>query len=265
MMNVSRLLSVIMVSGMVFCSYAAAAEDNANDIKSLKAEISGLRTELSGMRQELQGLRSDIKNMSVQIQRAATQPARPVTTRPIDTTIYTINTSSSPVRGAKDAPVTIVEFFDIQCPFCVREDPTLKKVLEQYPDKVRLVVKHFPLTFHKKAKPAHAAMELAFREGGADAFWKMHDMIIANPSKMEVTDLRGYTEKLGLNLTKFDETIADETKINALLATDLAEALKCKVNGTPTVLINGLKLVDRKIESYKARIDQILKEADTKK
>ena len=83
--------------------------------------------------------------------------------------------------GSKEAAVTIVEFGDFQCPYCVKENPKIQEILKQYRDRVRFVFKHYPLRFHKKAPPAHAAAELARREKGSKAFWKMHDLIMANP------------------------------------------------------------------------------------
>jgi protein-disulfide isomerase len=126
------------------------------------------------------------------------------------------------------------------------------------------VFKHFPLSFHKKAKPVHAAMEFAFNEGDSDAFWKMHDMIISSPKKLDPTDLRVYAESLKLDMDAFDAVLADQLGMNKLLGPHLTEARKYGVRGTPTVFINGRKLADRTIEGYKARIDQILTEADIK-
>ena len=178
-----------------------------------------------------------------------------------DTTVYDINIGSSPVLGPKDAPVTIVEFVDLQCPYCVREYPKIKRVLKKYPDEVRVVFKHYPLGFHKQAKGAHAAVELAKLEGGNEAFWKMHDMIMAHPKNLEISDLRGYAESLDLDMAKFDEVVSDPKKIDQLLAVDLAEAKKCKVTGTPTVMINGLKMDGRSLQAYDTRIDEILEKA----
>jgi len=81
---------------------------------------------------------------------------------------------------------------------------------------------------------------------------------MAQPKKLEVSVLRGYAESLGLDLVKFDEVMADEKKIGELLSADMAEAKKCKVRGTPTVFINGVKMANRDIGTYKARINQIL-------
>jgi protein-disulfide isomerase len=182
-------------------------------------------------------------------------PKRP----PTDTTVYTIDIGDSPVLGAKEAVVTIVEFGDFQCPYSIREYPKIKQILQQYPDQVFFVFKHYPLNFHKKAPPAHAAAELARQEKGPDAFWQMHDLIMANPKKLEIADLRGYAQSLDLDLEKFDAVMADAEKINELLKADLAEAKKCKVRATPTVLINGLKMTNRTVEGYQTRIQQILK------
>jgi len=92
----------------------------------------------------------------------------------------------------------------------------------------------------------------------------MHDTILENRKKIDVADLRGYAESMGLNLGEFDKLMADEKKMDELLKADMAEARKCKVRGTPTVLINGLKLANRSLESYKKRIDAILKAGSKK-
>jgi protein-disulfide isomerase len=235
------------------------AVDDADDIQTLRKDISKLQEGLRALRSDLQKATAAFNTAAAQM-----QPAKPKTAREPDTTIYNVEIGSSPTIGPKDAPVTIVEFADFQCPYCAREYPKIKKILEEYPDKVRFVFKHYPLNMHKKAKPVHAATELARLEGGTETFWKMHDMIMANPKQLEITNLRVYAESLGLNLTKFDEVMADEKKIDELLKADMSEAGKCNVRGTPTVLINGLRLSGRNIEDYKARIDKILSE-NTKK
>jgi protein-disulfide isomerase len=119
-------------------------------------------------------------------------------------------------------------------------------------------MKHFPLSFHKQAKPVHAATALAYQKSN-DAFWQMYDKIVANPKKLDTATLRGYAEELGLDLAKFDAVMGDEKQQDALIASDMAEARKVKVRGTPTVLINGLKLSPRNMPDYKTRIDKLLK------
>jgi protein-disulfide isomerase len=223
-------------------------------------EIRLLRTELAQVRKELQLLRDDVKKLLDQ--QKPSSPSAPTAAarapEPPDTKIYDIAIGDSAIRGKADAPVTIVMFSDFQCPFCTREKPKLDEVLKNYPDKVRLVYKHFPLSFHKQAKPVHAAAQLALKEKGPDAFWKFHDWIMADSKALDIPTLRLYAERLALNLTTFDETLKDDSKMDALLKPDLDQARACGVRGTPTILINGLKMASRNPEDYKSRIEEIL-------
>jgi protein-disulfide isomerase len=193
---------------------------------------------------------------------AAAKPAS--NKRQPDTTVYNVNIGDSPYLGAKDAAVTIVEFTGFQCPYCIREVPKLKKLIEDYPNDVKVVLKHYPLSFHKKAKPASAAAIFAQKQKGNDGFWEMHDKIIAGGTKkLDIPVLRTYAEEMALDLAAFDAIMASPAEIDKLLKPDMDEAAKCKVRGTPTVMVNGLKQSPRTPEAYKARIDQIL--ADKKK
>ena len=221
-------------------------------------DMRALRVEMASLRKEVHLLRSDMRMLANALKGNARPAAKVPSKRKPDTKIYDIAVGKSPVLGSKDAPVTITEFVDLQCPYCVREYAKVQEIVKAYDGKVKVVFKHYPLSFHVKAKPAHAAVELALQEKGNDAFWKMHDMIMAEPKKLEIADLRGYAVKLGLNLKNFDKTMADKAAIDKLLATDKDLAKKCGVRGTPTVMINGLKLADRSIEAYKKRIDEIL-------
>jgi protein-disulfide isomerase len=232
--------------------------------RSDSEEIRMLRTELANVKKELQLLRVDMKKVLAALNNQAVGRAVAVappkaTARVFDTTVYDVKVDSSPILGKADAPVTITEWTDFQCPYCVREYPKLKEILAAYPDKVRLVFKHRPLGFHRQAKPVHATAQLAMEQGGSELFWKMHDRIIANPKTLEIKDLRAHAEALKLDLVRFDAVMADPKQIDQFLKSDLDEAAKCKIIATPTVMINGLKLSNRSIESYKTRIDELLK------
>jgi len=220
----------------------------------IEEELRKLNNEMSNLRRELSTVRNDLKKVLTKL--SITEKTK--TKKKPDTTVYDITIGSSPTRGPKDAPVTIVEFVDFQCPYCAREYPKIKQILKKYPQQVKLVFKHYPLRMHPKAKPAHAAAELAKLKGGPDAFWKFHDMIMANPRKLEITDLKGYAESLDLDMPKFNEVVSDAKKIDELLGADVSEARKCKVTGTPTVFINGLKLAGRSIQEYEGRIKEII-------
>jgi protein-disulfide isomerase len=222
----------------------------------MEEQLRLVREELTRVRKEVTHVRNDLEKV---LNKMNIAPAHSKKKKPVDTTVYDVNIGASPTLGPADAPVTIVEFSDFECIYCVREFPKIKQLLNDYPGKLRVVFKHYPLRFHKKAKPAHAAAELAFRQKGNEAFWQMHDTIFANPKALEIADLRGYAETLALDMEKFEEVMNDPTQINNMLQADYAEAKRCNVTGTPTVMINGLKLVgNRSIGNYKARIDPIL-------
>ena len=219
-------------------------------------QLDTLSKEITTLQREIRALRADMQKVLAQLKTIKTPQAKKKS--PPDTTVYDIPVGSSPTLGPADAPVTIVEFVDLQCPFCAREWPKIKQLLAEYPDKVRLVFKHYPLSYHKKALPAHAAIQFALDQAGPDAFWKMHDLIMANPKNLETSHLRSYAQALNLDLNQFDQLMSDPKKINQMLAPDMALARKCKVRSTPTVLVNGLKLPRRTIPEYKKRINQIL-------
>lgn len=210
-----------------------------------------VRNELANMRKEMLSLRNEIRkgNQGNQKDTAKT---------PVDTKVYSIDIGNSPVLGPENAPVTIVEFFDMQCSYCIREHPKIKQILTEYPDKVRFVVKHYPLNFHKEAPAAHAALLLALQEKGPDSYWKMHEMIIGNPQNLAPEHFAVYATALGLNVETFNAVLSDKTKVDDMLKADKSAARECNVRGTPTVFINGLKLQNRSLEGYRERINSIL-------
>ena len=270
-MNRMKRMAVLgFVAAMLPCwTVVAYGQDDASktdlkdEIKALHEDVQVLSSALLKLQTSMDDKFKAVMTKLEEVKKAAA--AKPASTkRTPDTTVYNVNVADSPYLGAKDAAVTIVEFSDFQCPYCIREVPKFKKLIEQYPNDVKVVFKHYPLSFHKKAKPASAAAIFAQKQKGNDAFWEMHDKIIAGGTKkLDVPILRTYAEEMGLDLAGFDAVMASPAEIDKLLKPDMDEAKKCKVRGTPTVLVNGLKQSLRTPEAYKARIDKIL--ADKKK
>ena len=146
-----------------------------------------------------------------------------------------VSLEGAPVRGPADAPVTIVEFSDFQCPFCTRVHPTLLRILEAYPDTVRLVFKHYPLSFHRDAPLAHRASLAADRQG---RFWEMHDKIFTNSRDLSRRTLIQHAKDLDLDVAQFTRDL-DSKEVIALLDRDMAEGERLGITGTPTFVING--------------------------
>ena len=118
---------------------------------------------------------------------------------------YTVPTSASdPVRGPADAPITIVEFSDYQCPFCARVNPTLAKVRETYGDKVRIVFKDFPLPNHPEAPKASEAAHCAAEQ---KKYWEMHDAMFANQRTLQVPVLKQTARAIWPRRRAFDQCL----------------------------------------------------------
>ena len=168
---------------------------------------------------------------------------------------YTVDTGSAPIRGGKDAPITIVEFSDFQCPFCGRVNPTLAQISQVYGDKVKVAFKHLPLSIHPDSPAAHAAAESAHRQG---KFWEMHDKIFANQHEIKPDKLRAYAKEIGLDLAKFDKDVASPD-VKKRIEADSQEAEKLGVSGTPAFFINGRYLSGAQpFENFKKMIDEEL-------
>ena len=147
--------------------------------------------------------------------------------------------ATGPARGPADAPVTIIEFSDYQCPFCRRAEPTVKQVLEQYGDKVRFVFRHFPLDrIHPQARGASEAAACAAEQG---KFWEYHAELFADNAQLDRPGLDAAAAKTGLDPAAFKACV-DGRKTQALVENDLKEGEAAGVSGTPAFFINGIPL-----------------------
>ena len=172
----------------------------------------------------------------------------------------TLDLQGSPSRGPADAPVTIVEFSDFQCPFCGRANSTVENVWKSYNGKVRWVFKHYPLDFHPDAPLAHRAALAAGEQG---KFWEMHDAIFLNQKAIKRDDLIRTAGTLGLEMTRFLADL-DSANYQKVMQRDMAEGTQVGIDGTPTFFINGHRLVGAQpIETFRAVIDRELSIAPT--
>jgi protein-disulfide isomerase len=143
--------------------------------------------------------------------------------------------AGSPSRGPEDAPVTIVEFSEFQCPFCRRVLPTVREIEERYRGRVRLVFRHYPLARHANAPKAAEAAECAHDQG---RFWEMHDRLFENAERLAVSDLKKHARAIGLDGTAFDACV-DSGRHEPRWRRDLADAESYGSSGTPMFFING--------------------------
>lgn len=142
------------------------------------------------------------------------------------------------IKGDVNAPVTIVEFSDFECPFCGRYfTQTMPEIISEYIDtgKVRYVFRDFPLGFHENAQKAGEAAECA---GEQDMYWEMHDVLFENQGSLGLEDLKKHAESIGLNMAQFNECL-DSGLMEQEVLDDLAEGSSYGVSGTPAFFING--------------------------
>lgn len=148
-----------------------------------------------------------------------------------------INILGAPFKGPANAKITIVEFSDFQCPFCVKAIPQLDALLKAFPNDVRLVYKQFPLDTHSQAALASRASLAAHAQG---KFWLLHDKMYANSRAINRQTVLDWAKEFGLDMPKFTK-VFDAPETQAAVARDLADGSRAGVSATPTIYINGKK------------------------
>jgi protein-disulfide isomerase len=140
------------------------------------------------------------------------------------------------MRGARHAPVTVVEYGDFECPNCKQAAPAVKLLLERFEERVCYVWRHFPLTeVHPHALMAAQAAEAAAAQ---KKFWQMHDVLFENQTHLDAHHLRGYAERLGLDMARYTAEIDDEIYLQRVRE-HIESGRQSGVRGTPTFFVNG--------------------------
>ncbi len=180
-------------------------------------------------------------------------------------TVWKVPVGNSPVKGPKDAIVTIAVFSDFQCPYCKRVEPTLKEVQDTYKDKVRIVWKHEPLPFHPRAEPAAELSLEARAQKGDKGFWDAHDKLFEMQPKLEDADLEKAAGELGLDVNKVKAAIKDH-KYKKDIDADMELGDDVQASGTPHFFINGRRLVGAQpADKFKKIIDEEIKKFEDQK
>jgi Na+/H+ antiporter NhaA len=157
------------------------------------------------------------------------------TSEPLVDLYVDFNAERDHVRGPIDAPVTVVEYGDFECPYCGQAEPVIRELLREFGD-VAYVWRHLPLSdVHPNAQLAAEATEAAADQG---AFWELHDLLLAHQDALRPDDLIGYAEQLGLDLDRFSAALQEHSGAGRV-AEDVDSADLSGVSGTPTFFVNG--------------------------
>jgi len=224
---ISRWHCLLAVMLFALVPLAANAGDAARE--AVDTQAGGSQTIDDAILQELKAIRQVLEKIEKQgLAGAQQRPARPTTA--------TVAISNKPVMGSDSAPVTVVEFADYQCPYCLRFTkttfPSLKK---DYIDtgKVRWVALNLPLPFHKDARKAAQATHCAGEQG---KFWEMREELFKNPQKLAAENLPVHAASVGVEVEAFNACLASDRHL-ADIDQDAKDAGEVRLTGTPSFII----------------------------
>jgi protein-disulfide isomerase len=163
----------------------------------------------------------------------ASKWAHTTPTRLLDDPV-SIPTAGAPSIGPQNAPVTLVEFSDFQCPYCIAAFPEIKAVLSAYPTQVKLVFKEYPLEIHSEAEFAAIAAIAAHKQG---KFWVMHDAMFSSRN-LSRDSILALAQKNGLDMKRFEADL-NSTEVRETIIRDIQDGDRAGVEGTPTIFVNG--------------------------
>ncbi len=173
-----------------------------------------------------------------------------------------IPTAGAPETGPDNAPITLVEFTDFQCPYCAMATPQLQAILKAYPKDVRLFFKQFPLDIHSQAAFAAAASVAAQKQG---KFWEMHDALFASHNDLRRPTVLALASAIGLDMKRFEADV-DSPEVRKAVAHDTEDGNSIGVMSTPTIFIDGQHYNGNiKLEILKPILDAELKHPATPK
>lgn len=250
---------VILLDAEVTAKIRLVTEKEIEDF--YQANNAGLRGEEAAVRQNIRAYLQQQKVAARRehfVQSLRAQARVVVHLQPPPVIRVDVSIAGAPVRGAAEAPVTLVEFSDFHCPFCKRVQPTLMQLLERYPGKVRLVYRDFLIdSLHPQARRAAEAARCAHDQG---KFWDYHDLLYAEAPRASPEDLGRYAAQVGLEPPTFERCLSGGAH-RTTVQRDLDEGIRLGVTGTPAFFVNGrplsgaqpLEAFDRVIEEDLAR------------
>jgi len=247
----------LFISAFIVCSVVGTIPARTAFAEEIDGEVA------KAILAELRQIRETLQKMEKQGTTPAAQP-RQQRARP---TTASISTLGNPVLGDENAPVTLVEFTDYQCPYCRRfYQNTLAQIKEKYIDtgKLKLVLRDLPLAFHADARGAAQATHCA---GEQEQYWPMHDALFESRGGLKQKDLIAHAQSLSLDTEDFQKCI-ESTRYLADIDKDIADARKVRITGTPTFVIGkstsdivtGIRLVGTKpFADFETQIESLLK------
>jgi protein-disulfide isomerase len=196
-----------------------------------------------------------LAELEKKVEQGAGRPAAPAAANVDSNKVYNLPAGGSPSKGPANAPVTIVEFADFQCPFCAKVPGVVDEVLKAYPNDVKFVYKQLPLPMHQNAMNASRAALGANKQG---KYWPMYEKLFENQRALDMESLKKYAQEVGLDMAQFEKDTASP-EIQKQIDEEVNLAKASQVNGTPTLFVNGKRVIDRSVVGLKKMVDEALK------
>jgi protein-disulfide isomerase len=225
---------------------ANKAQMNGAELATVRADIIAY---LEGPeRQKLEVAFAERLRTGAQIRMMITEP---------EPLVEKISTDDDPSRGAADAPVTVVEFTDFQCPACRAIHPVLDELVKAYGNRVRFVVRDYPLRQHEQARKAAEAADAANAQG---KFFEYVTVLFKNQEALDVASLKKYAATLGLDMARFNAAL-DGGTYAAEVQRDVDDGTELGIDSTPTIFVNGVRQRDLSPEGLRAGLERALARA----
>ena len=243
MKRISIVAMAILAASLVACNQAAAGGSF-----NQQARLDSLEKDFNTLKEEFEVIKYALDKRGISLEQARAEMEA-------DNKVWDIPEDGSPVFGnTKDPKLTIVEFTEFQCPYCSRIAPTMKELNEKYPDKIKFIYKHFPLSFHSNAKAAAAASIAAQNQG---KFWEFRYALAPHSRELSDSTYIAIATEIGLDVEKFKKEMVLDSAMEARIDKDFQLGVKVGVQGTPNFYING-KRQDRFSPDL---VEKLLKEA----
>ncbi len=221
------LLVVLLVS--VSCNNVPSGSAGLGELRD---KIDSLNTVVAKLNEEFNILKFGLEKRGLSIEQMRAEME-------VENKVWDIPIGQSPFYGNANALITIVEFSEFQCPYCARIAPYMDTLMHKYPDKIKLVYKHFPLNFHKDASSAAAASMAAQAQG---KFWEFRYALAPHFKTLTPEIFVEVAKKIGLNVERFKKDMALDMTKQARLNEDMQLGQRIGVNGTPNFYVNGKKM-----------------------
>ena len=243
MKRITIVAMVILAASLVACNQASAGGSF-----NQQARLDSLEKNFNQLKEDFDVIVYALDKRGISLDQARAEMEA-------DNKVWDIPDGNSPIFGnTKDPKLTIVEFTEFQCPYCSRIAPVMKELNEKYPDKIKFVYKHFPLSFHNNAKAAAAASIAAQNQG---KFWEFRYALAPHSRELSDSTYIAIATEIGLDVEKFKKEMVLDSAMEARIDADFQLGVKVGVQGTPNFYING-KRQDRFSPDL---VEKLLKEA----